>query len=56
MHLGRHVQQHLQFYLNKLTCVKVSALQFYLQFREAEWVEHYSHVVFGQKLSDEKEV
>jgi hypothetical protein len=51
------VQHCLRFCLDRLSCVKMAAFQFYLQSgkqRKAGWVGDDSHVVFGQKFPCEE--
>jgi hypothetical protein len=48
------VQQRLGFCLDQLNCVKMAALQFYLQSgkeNKVGWVGEVGHVVFGPKIS-----
>jgi hypothetical protein len=50
------VQHRLQFCLDHLNCLKMVALQFYLQSgkqRKVGWVEDDSHVCFGEKFPGE---
>jgi hypothetical protein len=50
------VWHHLQFFLDHLNCVKIQAFQFYLQSGNKEKSQGPSHIVFGEKYPNEKEV